>query len=176
MASLVACNKAPAPKAERVPEAYTATANAVKFDILPVGSSEFDHAWEASYIDGERSTRFRLELNRHSGKGQFTSEPGSDPTVLLNALQTALAAKHVPRNVTHVDSLPFTFVVLGEHQKRATDGSFSPDNDGHWTTMRISVGKGEAFLNLNPVDAVAEFSREDLKYGDAVVSELAKVL
>jgi hypothetical protein len=170
---LVSCKKAPAHQ-ERVPEPYTATSNAIKFDILPVGTSAFTHAWSASYTDGQRTTHFRLELSSETGKGQFTSQPDSDPTLLLESLQPALKAKHVPRNVVHVDVLPFTLVLLGENQKRQPDGSFS-NAKGNWMSMRIMLGKGEVYLNLNPVDAIAEFAMKDPAYGDAVLAELAKV-
>ena len=172
-AGLVACKKTPVHQ-ERVPEPYTATPNAIKFDILPVGTSAFTHAWSASYTDGQRTTHFRLEVSAETGKGQFTSQPDSDPTLLLESLQPALKAKRVPRNVVHVDVLPFTLVVLGENQKRQPDGTFGNEK-GNWTPMRIMLGKGEVYLNLNPVDAVAELAMKDPAYGDAIVAELAKV-
>ncbi len=182
--TLGACKKAPPAKAERVPEPYTATPNAVKFDIFPAGGSGGAQAWTASYTDGVRTTKFRIEMglasavqdrsDTLSGVGTLSAEPGSDPTLLLDSLKTALHATHVPRTVTHVDSLQFTYMLLGDHQTRQPDGSFSAET-GNWTVMKISLGKGEVFLNLNPVDAVAEFSMADPKYGDAIVSELAKV-
>ena len=171
---LASCNKSPAPNAQRVPEPYTATPNAVKFDILPVGTSDFTRAWSANYTDGARSTLFRIELSGEKGKGQFTSQPGSDPTLLLEGLKTALRATRIPRNVVHADVLPFTFVVLGENQKRQPDGSFSNEK-GNWTPMRVMIGKGEVYLNLNPVDAVAEFAMKDPATADAVIAQLAKV-
>lgn len=178
LASLIilsSCTKAPLPKTERVPEPYLPTPHAVKFDILPLGTSAFTHAWSASYTDGQRTTHFRLELSAETGKGQFTSQPDSDPTFLLESLQSALKAKRIPRTVEHVDVLPFTLIVLGENQKRQTDGSFSNEK-GNWTPMKITLGKAELYLNLNPIDAVAEFAMKDPADGDAVIAQLAKVL
>jgi|SRR5581483_163906 len=183
LAILISCQKAPT-KAERIPEPYTPIPSAVKFDILPAGGSGGSRSWIASYTDGDRATRFRLELGPQtavqdradmlSGMGTFTSEPNSDPTVLLSSLKTALQAKNVPTKVMHADTLPFTYMVLGDNQKRRSDGTFGEES-GNWTVMKISLGKGEVFLNINPVDAVAEFSMKDPKYGNAIVSELAKV-
>lgn len=172
--TFVACNKKSPPKAERVAEPYEVTPNAVKFDILPVGTSTFTHAWSASYTDGQRTTHFRLEVNAETGKGQFTSQPDSDPTLLLESLQPALKARRIPHNVVHVDVLPFTLAVLGENQRRQADGTFS-NEQGNWTQMKITIAASEVYLNVNPVDAIAEFSMTDPKYGDAIISQLAKV-
>ena len=102
---LVACKKTPPPKAERVPEPYTTTPAAVRFDIFPAGGSEGAQSWLASYTDGDRSTKFRIEMglasavqdraDMSSGVGRLVSEPGSDPTVLLASLKVALQAKHI---------------------------------------------------------------------------------
>jgi len=182
---LVACKKAPAPKAERVPSPYTATPNAVKFDIFPAGGSGGGQSFFANYTDGERNTKFRIEIGPASavqdradvlsGMGRFSAEPGSDPTVLLGSLKVALQAKHTPQNTMHLDELQFTYMLIGDHEKRQSDGSFTAEPAGNWIVMKITLGRGEVFLNLNPVDAIAEFSMKDPKYGDAVVSELAKV-
>lgn len=183
--TLVACNKKSPPKAERVPEPYTATPSAVKFDIFPAGGSGGAQSWLASYTNGDRTTKFRIEVgpasavqdraDMLSGIGTLSAEPGSDPTVLLDSLKTALHAKRVPRTVMHADSLHFTYVLLGDHQTRQPDGSFSSSPAGNWIAMKIFLVKGEVFLNLNPPDAVAEFSMKDPGEGDAVLAELAKV-
>jgi hypothetical protein len=180
----VACKKTP-PKAERVPEPYTATPSSVKFDIFPAGGSGGAQSWFASYTDGDRTTKFRIEVgpasavqdraDTLSGMGTLSAEPGSDPTAMLAALKTALHAKHVPRTVMHADSLHFTYVLLRDHQTRQPDGSFSSSPAGNWSAMKIFLNKGEVFLNLNPPDAVAEFSMQDPNSGDAVIAELAKV-
>jgi hypothetical protein len=182
---LVACKKTPPPKAERVPEPYTTTGAAVRFDIFPAGGSEGAQSWLASYTDGDRSTKFRIEMglasavqdraDMSSGVGRLVSEPGSDPTVLLASLKVALQAKHIPRSTVHADSLQFTYFLLGDHQTREPDGSFRESPVGNWIVTKILLGKGEVFLNLNPTDAVAEFSMKDPSQGDAVLGELAKV-
>jgi hypothetical protein len=183
--TLVACKKTPPPKAERVPEPYTATPNAVKFDILPAGGSGGAQSWRASYTDGDRTTKFLVEVgpasavqdraDTLSGIGTLSAEPGSDPTLLLDSLKTALHAKRVPRTVMHADSLPFTYVLMGDHQTRQADGSFTSSPAGNWIAMKIFLGKSEVFLNLNPPDAVAEFAMKDPSQGDMVLAELAKV-
>src|SRR5437660_6266751 len=90
----IACSKHSAPIARPEPggpvaESYVPTANAVRFDILPMGGSEDTRLWLASFTDEGRTTRFRVELSQ---QGNFLAETGSDPIPLLDRLKKALGA------------------------------------------------------------------------------------
>ena len=190
-AILFSCKKTSAPPSAPVEavETYTPTEGAVEFDILPLQTDEDLVSWMASYTDGGRTTRFRIEFGSRTsseekgvqlsgGQGKFLAEKDSDPLPLLEGLQKALQAKRLPANAKKVDELPFEYVVLGENQARSAEGSFSGKPAGNWTAMKIFLakGKGEVFLNINPAIHKAEFSIKDAGYGDIVVAEMAKVL
>jgi hypothetical protein len=88
-----------------------------------------------------------------------------------------LQAKRVPRSVRRVDSLPFTFALLGTNLTRSEDGSFSEKAKGNWTTTKIFLANdlAEVYFNYNPVLHTAEFSIKDPDDGDKILPELAKV-
>lgn len=182
----VACR--PKSKDAQVEAPYTETESAVAVDILPLGSSGESRRWLATYTDSAGdTTKFDIEFGETkaeqnsallaSGQGQFLAEAGSDPVPLLSSLKSALQAKRVPRNVQRVDSLPFTFALLGTNQSRSDDGSFQEKPKGNWTTTKIFLAneQAEVYFNYNPVLHKAEFSLKDPDYGDKVLAELAKV-
>ncbi|MBZ5599683.1 MAG: hypothetical protein LAN83_15335 [Acidobacteriia bacterium] len=187
-AFLVSCQR-PAKPDTRVEEMYFPTDGAVGFDILPAGSSAGAQGWSATYTDRDgKTTKFQIELGPatgssdkspavSSGQGKFLAETGSDPIPLLESLKKTLQARRMPRNVQKVDVLPFDYVVVGENQSRSPNG-LSGNPKGNWTSMKISFakGKGEVFLNVNPVIHKAEFSIKDPGEGEFVLAELAKVL
>jgi hypothetical protein len=191
-ASLTACKKTSTPPPSApvdTVEAYSPIEGAVELDILPLQSAEDLVAWMAAYTDEGRTTRFRIEFGSRTaadekgspvsaGQGRVLAEKDSDPIPLLESLQKALQAKRLPSKVQKADVLPFDYVVVGENQTRSADGSFTDKPAGNWTAMKIFLakGKGEVFLNVNPVIHKAEFSIKDAGYGDIVLAELAKVL
>ena len=141
----------------------------------------------AAYTDEGRSAKFRIELGPATaledkigsisvGRGELLPETNSDPLPFLQSLKTALQAKHLPTKIVQADALPFDYMILGENQSRSPDDSFRDTPKGDWTTMKISLGKGEVFLNLNPAAHKAEFSVKDPASGDLVLAELAKIL
>jgi len=115
-----------------------------------------------------------------SAFGKIVAVPGSDASVLLQKLQKTLEAKSVPLNTKRVAEIPFAAVILGTDNSHAKDGGFFAKPPGHWTTMKIFIGKSEnpaeLFLNINPVLHKGEFSIKDAEYGDDILKELAKVL
>ena len=169
-------------------ETYTSTAGAVGFDILPLQSGNGARNWLATYTDESGTTKFHIKLdsaapssNKSStvsfGQGELASEVGSDPLPLLHSLQKALQAKYFPSKIQKVDTLPFEYALLGENQSRSASDAFSDDPKGNWMAAKLFLahGKGEVFLNINPVIHKAEFSIKDSEYGDVVLGELAKV-
>jgi hypothetical protein len=184
--SLVACDRVSAPHAP-ADELYTAAPGAVGLDIVPAANSEGTSRWLATYSDGTTTTKFQIEFNHTtsagnnllaSGKGRFVSLAGSDPTPLLDALQEAMEARHRPKSAKKVDALPFEYVLIGDHQTRLPDGSFSSNPKGNWTTTKLFLANEQAqvYFNFNLVIHKAEFSIKDREYGDRLVAEFAKVL
>jgi hypothetical protein len=79
-----------------------------------------------------------------------------------------------------VESLPFTFVNIGDNLSQAVGGGFNLAPPGNWTAIKIFLGEGEqegqVFLNINPVIRKGQFSIKDTDYGDLPLAQLAKVL
>jgi hypothetical protein len=182
-----ASDKKPAQPQMEIEEAYAPVEGAVGFTIFPLQSSGEIRRWLATYVDENGTTKFSLELGpatraegsiSSTGEGSFHAEAGSNPLVLLEALQKALKARRTPSSVQQADVVPFTYAMLGEGQSRAKDGSYSTQASGQWTTMKISLagGRGIVRLNLDPSAHQGEFVREDARYGDVLLAELAKVL
>jgi hypothetical protein len=189
----VACNRPVPGTQEHASETYVPVPGAVTFDIRPLPSNEGSE-WLATYEGHGKTAKFRIELGEtqslddkesqtfgiQSGKGRFVAEPGSDSSVLLNELRTALEAKSLPMKVRRVNNLQFTLVSLGHHESQASDGGFFAKPPGNWTPMKIFIGdgdqQGEVFLNLNPVLRKGQFSIKDPDYGDIVLAQLASVL
>ncbi|MCI0349312.1 MAG: hypothetical protein L0Z53_07800 [Acidobacteriales bacterium] len=167
-------------------EPYLPDASSVTFDITSSAESTDVQSWSATYHHAGKIARFTIELERDResighgmtfGKGRFRSQAGSDASIFLERLKTALEAKRAPKKVTKVARLPFDFVVLGEQLSRSSNG-FSGEPRGDWIAVKLFLADGEAevYTNLNPAIGKAEFSIKDSDYGDAVLAELAKVL
>ena len=150
--------------------------------------------WSATYTDGGHTAKFRLdfdaprklgkpdEMPMVTGDGHFYAVSGSDASSLLVALAKELEAKDMPPRTKRVNSIPFTYVVLTEHNSKRSGGGFSTVPAGDWTAMKIFLGKntdedeGQVFLNFNSVTGQAEFAIKDAEYGDVVLRHLASVL
>jgi hypothetical protein len=183
------------------PEHYISDSASVGFDISALPSENGDRQWRATYISQGKTAKFRIEIGRStpaekgddgfnftSGAGKLISEPGSDPSILIADLKKALEANHLPAKTQRSSSLPFTYVILGEHNSQAEGGGFAVKPPGNWTAMKIFIGsgeqigtseeidEGEVFLNFNPISGKAQFSEKDKDYGDYVLAKLATVL
>lgn len=130
----------------------------------------------AKTVGGKDSKDFPMKV----GEGRFVAEPGSDASGLLYDLKKALEAKSLPSKVQRLESLPFTFVNIGDNLSQAATGGFNVELPGSWTAIKIFIGEGEqeaeVFLNINPVIGKEQFSIKDPDYGDLVLAQLAKVL
>ncbi|MFZ0295641.1 MAG: hypothetical protein WAL52_18670 [Candidatus Sulfotelmatobacter sp.] len=189
-----ACNRATTATRARTTDAYVPVPGSVAFDIEPFESGNGPFSLTATYTSRGRTAKFRVELGpaktvggRDSkdfpmmvGEGRFEAEPGSDASILLFDLKKALEAKALPSKVERVESLPFTFVNIGDNLSQAADGGFNVAPPGNWTAIKIFIGEGEhegqVFLNLNPVIRKGQFSIKDADYGDLLLAQLAKVL
>ena len=174
-----------------IEEAYTPMEGAVSFDAkLESGSANLEQAttWLGSSQSEGHSATFRFELGPSDagngavpirfGKGKFLSVTGSDATMLLSQLKTALQAKVAPQRVKRASSLPFEYIVLARGTRHNRDGSLGDQKTGDWIALKLFFGddESEVFMNLNPVINKGEFTIKDPDYGDGVLSELAKVL
>jgi len=184
---LVGCQEKSSQTDTGTAEHYVSTEGSVGLEIITLGGSEASRRWLATYTDGGRTTRFSIEVGKHRsaddpssppvGKGLFAAETNSDPIPLLDSLKKALRAKRTPTQVQKADVLPFDYLLLGENQSRAPDGSFSQNPQGNWTVMKIFLAndQAEVYFNFNPVIHKAEFAIKDAAYGDRALAELAKV-
>jgi hypothetical protein len=172
-------------------EAYTPMEGAVGFDTkLERGPANLEQTttWLVTSQSAGHLATFRIELGpskeTHApfpvgfGKGRLLSITGSDSSVMLAQLKTALQAKAIPQSTKRVPDVPFTYAVFGLQTRRYPDGGYGPEKTGTWITLKLFFrdGEPEVFLNLNPVIGKGEFSIKDPDYGDEVISELAKVL
>lgn len=189
-----ACNSPSIRPQEQTEEHYILVPGAVGFDIEQLPSDGSAQHWLATYISKGKTAKFRIELgppkaledkeskdfNVKQGEGRLLAEPGSDASVLLADLKNALEAKKLPVKVQRARDLPFVFVSFGENQSQASGGGFNASPPGHWTPIKLFIGKGEqegqVFLNLNPVIKKGQFSIKDSDYGDIVLAQLARVL
>lgn len=189
-----ACHTSAVQKEIPATEPYISDPHSVGFDIAPLPAASGTRRWMATYSDQGKAARFIIELtsskpmasepgvdlDMSSGQGAIEAVPASDASTMLPALAKALEAKHLPKHVSRVTRLPFEYVILGDHNSQASDGSgFSAKPPGNWTAMKIFLGKGgedEVFLNFNAVTRKAQFSEKDIDYGDPLVADLAAVL
>ncbi|QOY90658.1 hypothetical protein [Paludibaculum fermentans] len=182
--------------AAEILDPYIPDEASVPFDLEPITGSVGQQCWLATYTADGKTAKFRIELgpaealaadpnNKAAsefkfGKGRLVPQPGSEPAALLAALQKTLEAKAPPKPVKHKSALPFEYVNLGAHLAQLPGGGFGEKSNGHWTAMKLFLGKGEqeseVFLNLNPKLRKGQFSIKDPEYGDLVLAELAKVL
>ena len=175
-------------------EQYVPSPGAVGFHIEALPDNKSAHQWLATYDVKGKTAKFRIELssskpfgdrgsldfNVETGNGRLIAEPGSNASVLLDDLKTALEAKKLPAKIQRVSNLPFVFVTFGGNNSQAPGGGFNAEPPGNWTPMKIFLGdgeqEGEVFLNLNPVIKMGQFSIKDADYGDIVLAHLARVL
>ena len=159
------------------------------FDLQPLQQSGAFQRYNCIFEAEGKLARFQFEVNSSTasgdppiafGLGKFISVAGSDSSAFLRKLQKTLQAKTLPGQPKRVAELPFTAAILGTNQSHSKDGGFFTKPPGHWTAMKIFIGKkddpAEVFLNFNPVLHKGEFSIKDSDYGDDVLKELAKVL
>jgi len=162
------------------------------FDLHQIAEIGSIRTFNCKYQSDGATALFRFEVDAGqpepndgfppitSGRGKLIAVPGSDSSILLRNLKKTLEAKTLPEHVTHASEIPFTAVIIGTDQSHAQDGGFFTKPSGHWTAMKIFIGKrddaAEVFLNFNTVLSKGEFSIKDANYGDAVLRELAKVL
>jgi hypothetical protein len=142
---------------------------------------------------GKTSTcKFELELSLPNpkpnqpfsfGKALIRRVEGSESGELLSALAAAHKRHLLKLNSVNQNTMEVPIAVLGTKLSRGqgTDvlaGEFTSNPPGTWIATKLSLADGEAevYLNINPTDAVAEFSPKDDEYGDRVVQELSKVL
>lgn len=165
----------------------------VLFDMKP-SSASLDSAgfrfYDCTYHVEGKTARFRLQFKQNRamageipiapGEGKFLAVAGSENSILLRDLKTALDAKKIPTSSPRVKELAFDAIVLGENQSRNSSGGFAETPPGDWILIKIFLPKGgddgEVFLNLNPVLGKGEFSIKDSDYGDYLLKEFAKVL
>jgi len=160
----------------------------LSFSLEPQAQHGKRLRYRATYAAEGKTARFDLELTSADptgdppiafSSGKFLSVAGSDASVLLKNLKKTLEARTVPAHSERVTELPFTAAILGTDQSHSPDGGFFSRPPGHWTAMKIFLGKNgeaEVFLNFNDVLHKGEFSIKDPDYGDDVLRELAKVL
>ncbi len=188
------CNRATTATKGRTAEAYVPVPGSVGFDIEPFERGDGSFRLTATYTSQGRTAKFRVEFGPAKtvggrdpedfpvmvGEGRFVAEPGSDAGILLFDLKKALEAKALPSKVQRVESLPFTFVNVGDNLSQAAGGGFNAAPPGNWTAIKIFIGEGEqegqVFLNINPVIRKGQFSIKDTGYGDLLLAQLAKVL
>lgn len=74
-------------------------------------------------------------------------------------------------------TLSFDTVFLGPPTIRSPDGGYG-GAPGDWYTTKLFLGpdQSEVYFNFNLVSGEAEFSIKDEDYGNAVLSELSKVI
>jgi hypothetical protein len=165
----------------------------VEFAIEPITTAAGSTQFLATYTNQGKTAKFRVELGLPDpkqsnpagfklsvGNGRIVAMPESDASVLLVELKKALEAKHLPAKVKRAASLPFSYVILGEHQSRTSGDGFNQKPAGGWTAMKIFIpangDDGEVFLNFSLADHKAEFSLKDPDYGNYVLAKLATVL
>lgn len=167
---------------------------AVGFNFKPMPAEEGKTLWLASYASQGKVAQFLIELEPGkqkdvkelkdfritAGQGRFIAESGSDASILLLQLKSALEAKTLPSKIHRVANLPFTYVNFGGNMSKASGGGLNVNPPGDWTAFKVFLGSGEQesqfFINVNPVIGKAEFSIKDEEYGDKALAELAKVL
>ncbi|MGH9743266.1 MAG: hypothetical protein ACRD51_13060 [Candidatus Acidiferrum sp.] len=159
------------------------------FDLQQITDNGSITIFSCKYRGGGKTALFKFEVDAGQPNGfppiafvhgKLIAVPGSDSSILLQNLKKTLEAKNLPERVTRVSEVPFTAAILGTSQSHAQDGGFFVKPSGHWTAMKIFIGKkddpAEVFLNFNTVLKKGEFSIKDSDYGDDVLRELAKVL
>lgn len=159
------------------------------FDLQQLADQGAAQRYDCTFKSGGKTAHFQFEVVSSAPygdppisftSGKITSMPGSDASVFLKKLQKTLEAKTIPASVERIAQIPFTAAILGTNNSHGKDGGFFTKPPGHWTAMKIFIGRkddpAEVFLNFNPVLHKGEFSIKDPEYGDDLLQELAKVL
>lgn len=143
---------------------------------LPSGSNADVLALMASYGAGDSETKFVIEFQSES-HGVFRHVPGSHPARFFETLEKTLLASAPRFSEKKQQTLPFDSVFLGPPTMRAPGGGFG-GGPGDWYTTKLFLGQdqSEVYFNFNLVSGEAEFSCKDEDYGNAVLSELSKVI
>lgn len=143
---------------------------------LPSGSNTDVLTLMASYGAGDSETKFVIELQSES-HGVFRHLPGSHPARFLEALEKALLTSAPRLSEKKQQTLPFNSVFLGPPTMRSPGGGFG-GGPGDWYATKLFLGQdqSEVYFNFNLVSGEAEFTYKDEAYGDAVFSELSKVI
>src|SRR5579863_1232443 len=189
-----ACNRPVTAAQGRTAEAYVPGSRSVGFDIGSIESGNGSFRLTAIHTSQGRTAKFRVEFGPERavgaqgpkdfpmkvGEGQFVSLRGSDASVLLMDLKKALEARALPSKVQRLESLPFTYVNIGDNLSQAANGGFNAEPPGNWTAIKIFIGEGEQeaqlFLNINQISRKGQFSIKDPDYGDLALAQLARVL
>lgn len=159
------------------------------FDLQQLADYGAAQRYDCTFNNEGKTAHFQFEVTSQaqsvdpsidSASGRIIAVAGSDASVLLRRLRKILEAKSLPAHTERVAEIPFAAVILGTDNSHAKDGGFFTKPSGHWTAMKIFIGRkddpAEVFLNFNPVLHKGEFSIKDPDYGDDVLKELAKVL
>ncbi|RUM22217.1 hypothetical protein EFQ99_25345 [Rhizobium vallis] len=143
---------------------------------LPSGSDANVLALMASYGEGDNETKFVIELQSES-HGVFRHVPGSHPVRFFEELGKALIASAPRLSDEKQETLPFDTAFLGPPTIRNPGGGYG-GAPGDWYTTKLFLGQdqSEVYFNFNLVSGEAEFSIKDEDYGNAVLSELSKVI
>ncbi|MGR9203961.1 hypothetical protein ACU8OG_08425 [Rhizobium leguminosarum] len=143
---------------------------------LPSGSDVDVLALMASYGQGDNETKFVIELQNES-HGAFRHVRGSHPARFFDELGKALMASAPRLSDEKQQTLSFDTVFLGPPTIRSPDGGYG-GAPGDWYTTKLFLGpdQSEVYFNFNLVSGEAEFSIKDEDYGNAVLSELSKVI
>lgn len=150
---------------------------AFKITWLPAKSGSDELALMASYGDGDDQTKFAIEL-RSESHGRFRHLAGGPrPTRFISELGKALEASDPSLSDAKQDTLAFDIAFLGPPTTRSPGGGFG-GGPGDWYTTKVFLGEDQAevYFNFNLVSGEAEFSIKDESYGNAVLSELSKVI
>jgi len=187
----------PAASSGGVLESGIQDSHSVYFDIEPVEGTDGSTAFAATYNAQGKTAKFRIEIapakpagsgkpdgfNIAIGNGEIVAEPGSDASVLLSDLQTALMAQNLPAKVKRTNRLSFTCLILGQNKSRDPRGGFRGNPPGTWTATKLVFSSdngdddaGEVFFDFSQADHKAEFSLKDQDYGNFVLAKLATVL
>jgi hypothetical protein len=161
---------------DQVPGGSVPTPLAFRIARLPVGLDADVLALMATYGEGDDEAKFVMELQSGS-HGRFRYAAGSHPVRFFAELGKALAASATRLSGAKQGTLPFDMAILGPPTLRSSGGGYG-GGPGDWYTTKIFLGQDqvEVYFNFNLVFGEAEFSIKDESYGNAVVSELSKVI
>ncbi|MGO6984294.1 hypothetical protein [Rhizobium leguminosarum] len=130
----------------------------------------------ASYGEGNNQTKFVIEFQNES-HGVFRHVPGSHPARFFEELGKTLMANARRLSDERQETLPFDTVFLGPPTIRSPGGGYG-GAPGDWYTTKLFLGQdqSEVYFNFNLASGEGEFSTKDEDYGNAVLSELSKVI